>query len=402
MPQARKQRRRRIVRSVLLGVAIASAAVIALGVSWYVHITTPPEHIDPQTWRLPEITGPRLAAEWEPAAGVLIAWPLRLPRDLVCALAEEVVLYVTVADDGARADADRTLRDWGLSAEAYAFIRTAQGDGWYGTRDWGPFAVFDDAGRCHLADARYIDYPVSGPDPGDHLYWLTKIDGDLDFAPDDEAPAAIAQVLDLPRLELPFALTGGAIDTDGQGTAFVTEAVIRENAALGVPKRQLLAAAKATLGLHRFIILPNYEQLGVHHIDCLMKLLDEERILVIRPPADHPQHEYAEKAVRVLASHQSVSGRPYQILRIDTPRYRGDELASYVNALILNRKVFVPLFGIEAEDEALAVWREVMPGHEVRGFESAGESAWTYTDAIHCRTKAIWDPRPSVERRSDS
>ncbi len=89
-------------------------------------------------------------------------------------------------------------------------------------------------------------------------------------------------------------------------------------------------------------------------------------------------------------------------MRIDTPRYRGDELASYVNALILNRKVFVPLFGIEADDDALAVWREVMPGYEVRGFESAGESAWTNTDAIHCRTKAIWNPRPSVERRSDS
>ncbi len=47
----------------LLGVAIVSTVVIAIGVSWYVHITTPPERIDPQTWRLPEITGPRLAIE---------------------------------------------------------------------------------------------------------------------------------------------------------------------------------------------------------------------------------------------------------------------------------------------------------------------------------------------------
>jgi hypothetical protein len=93
-----------------------------------------------------------------------------------------------------------------------------------------------------------------------------------------------------------------------------------------------------------------------------------------------------------LATITSVYGRPYTLLRIDTPRYRKDYLANYTNALILNQKVYVPLFGIAGDKPALETWRAAMPGYEVCGFEfSQGEDSWSYTDSLHCRTRAIWD-----------
>jgi hypothetical protein len=79
-------------------------------------------------------------------------------------------------------------------------------------------------------------------------------------------------------------------------------------------------------------------------------------------------------------------------LRIDTPRYHKDYLANYTNSLILNRKVYVPLFGIPGDKQALETWRSAMPGYEVFGFEFDHEQdGWSFTDSLHCRTRAIWD-----------
>ena len=55
--------------------------------------------------------------------------------------------------------------------------------------------------------------------------------------------------------------------------------------------------------------------------------------------------------------------------------------------MILNNKVFVPVFGSSWDDEALAVYSEALPGYEVIGFNGS----WESTDALHCRVKGIPD-----------
>jgi agmatine/peptidylarginine deiminase len=340
----------------------------------------------------------RAAAEWEPAVGVLIGWPLKLPKRLVVEMSKDSPLYVTVANQGAEEKARETFAKWGINAKRLHFILAKQGDGYFLTRDWGPFAIFDGRGEYRLVDGRYVDYPVSGIDSGKRLLWLTKLFR-LDYRPDDATPGAIAEVLGVKRTELPVALTGGNLLLDGQGTGFATQIMIDENIAMGTSKDKFLRTLTQELGLTRFHVLPNFEShgyegsgFGIQHVDCLLKLLDEERILVKRVPKDYPDFEHVETAVRRLAKLTSVYGRPYTLLRIDTPRYDKDYLANYTNALILNRKVYVPLFGIPGDHQELETWRAAMPGYEVLGFEfSQGEDGWSYTDSLHCRTRAIWD-----------
>jgi hypothetical protein len=138
-----------------------------------------------------------------------------------------------------------------------------------------------------------------------------------------------------------------------------------------------------------------------------MKLLDEERILVARPPSDHPSYEQYEGIVaHELSKLTNAWGRPYQILRIDTDRYHEDDLAAYTNALILNKTIYVPLFGIGQDSVAMKQWQEAMPGYTIKGFEFKLDKepalreqtkelyetiGWTNGDALHCRTRAIWD-----------
>ena len=65
------------------------------------------------------------------------------------------------------------------------------------------------------------------------------------------------------------------------------------------------------------------------------------------------------------------------------------------------------MFGIECDKKALDSWRRVMPGYSVKGIEYhiADEPqsqepmselyeniGWYAGDALHCRTRAVWDP----------
>jgi agmatine/peptidylarginine deiminase len=67
--------------------------------------------------------------------------------------------------------------------------------------------------------------------------------------------------------------------------------------------------------------------------------------------------------------------------------------APYTNSLIFNNKVFVPNLDIPGDVGALETWKEAMPDHEVFGFtRDRGMRNWTYTDSLHCRTKALFVP----------
>ena len=105
-------------------------------------------------------------------------------------------------------------------------------------------------------------------------------------------------------------------------------------------------------------------------------------------------YERSEAIVEELSSLTNVHGRPYEIIRIDTPPYWRDFMPAYTNSLILNRKVLVPLYGIPADRDALETWRKAMPGYRVIGFEHHGSwlERWMSFDALHCRIRAVWDP----------
>jgi agmatine/peptidylarginine deiminase len=330
----------------------------------------------------------RVAAEWEPVTGVLIGWPLELPKALVVALSREVDLYVTARNGRSAERAAKQFGEWGIDLRRVHFVITEQGTGYYLTRDWGPFAAFDAQGRYRLVDSRYLDYPL-GTAGGGRLIWLPRWAG-LDYRRDDRAPAAVARALGYPSTELPLALTGGNVAFDGQGTAFATEIVLEENRGNRVSRELFLAMARQELGVRQFHFVPNFERLGIQHLDCLLKLLDEERILVKRAPPDHPAFRHIERAVCHLSRLTNVYGRPYQLLRIDTPRYLLNKMANYTNSVIVNRTIFVPLFGIPADAAALSAWREAMPGYVVQGFEY---KSWSSRDALHCRVRGIWDPK---------
>ncbi|HPW62572.1 MAG TPA: agmatine deiminase family protein [Cyclobacteriaceae bacterium] len=359
-----------------------------------------------------EINKVRTAAEWEPALGTMIVWPLGIPYKLVVELAKEGKLFILVENENTKAEAQRWLTQWGVDSQQVEFIYAPQGiDAWW-VRDWGPSAVFYQDDVMKLADGKYIySTPISGLACDDSLRFLyTNAKHQIELTDtDDQASQKFAEALHYKMVALPFVNTGGNVLTDGAGTAFSTCVLLNENRYDGTDEQEFIKHNAELLGLNNYHVISNFEEMGIQHIDCFMKILDPERILVARPPADHVLYPIYENIVaNELEKLVTPYGRPYNILRLDTYRYQGEDLAAYTNAIIINKSVFVPLFNIPGDSMALKQWREAMPGYEVKGFtySLAGEPVldpkvkqhyknygWDEGDALHCRTRAVWDDK---------
>jgi len=332
-----------------------------------------------------------LIAEWEPALGALVHWPLHVPEDLVREIAEDDILFVVTAPDDV-AEVRRSLEALGIRPESMRVIASGA-ESWY-PRDYGPHQIFDGEGRFGILDQVFAGWPLFEQE-GEP--W--KIDEpDVTFrarGDDDGVEWDIAAALGVPVWRMPAFLTGGNFLVDGRGTAFCSDAQVDENLAIH-DEESFRDVLRTYVGVERLVVMPNTERWGIQHIDCWLKVLDPERLLVKRVTADHPEHERLERNVEALSALTTSSGGRFEIVRIDCPpidrKAMDDEdspTAAYTNSLILNRKVLVPLYGVEGDAAALETWRGAMPGYEVIGFEY---DDWQTFDALHCRTRAVFDP----------
>ncbi len=321
----------------------------------------------------------RVIAEWEPVLGTLISWPLGIPQALVLELAEDDLLYVLVNGSGAENSARSTFNSWGIDPAQVEYIQTSVGSHW--PRDWGPHQVFDGNGDWGILDPIFEGYP-----------WVSNacvpINSPGGYAGDDGVNADVATYFGANLHEFPAYLTGGNFLVDGHHTGFSTCAMVGENNQLWT-EAQFRTLLSDWAGITSYQVVDSTEDHGIQHIDCWMKPLDEETLLVKLPPTWHEEYDRIETNLAQLALATNCYGRPYTIVRIDCPTYSGGNIAAYTNSLILNKKVLVPQFNIPGDAQAIATFQAAMPGYEVIGFPWG---SWYYYDALHCRTRAVFDP----------
>ena len=104
-----------------------------------------------------EIPDRRVVAEWEPALGTIIRWPLGIPTSLVIELASEDILYVLVETNNQQNQATNSFNNWGVNFENVVFINTDTYSHW--TRDHGPqFIIGEDYWK--VVNQQFNGYPV--------------------------------------------------------------------------------------------------------------------------------------------------------------------------------------------------------------------------------------------------
>jgi agmatine deiminase len=104
---------------------------------------------------------------------------------------------------------------------------------------------------------------------------------------------------------------------------------------------------------------------------------------------DDPNRDALREILRDLATMRDAAGRPIEVVRVPSPGriVEGGALmpASYVNFLIGNRAVIVPVFGATGDREVVEVLGQLFPGRIVVPIDA--RAAVTGGGAFHCMSR---------------
>ena len=299
----------------------------------------------------------RMPAEFEPMQGVLIRYPFGISYQIIAEMSEDVEVVTIVASESEMNYVYTQYVSNGVNIANCDFLIAPSDSYW--TRDYGPWFIFDgDDGQG------IVDHIYNRPRPND-----------------DDIPTEFGNWQGIPVYGLSLEHAGGNYMTDGQGIAVSTDLVWEEN--LGYSHSEIDEMMEDYCGIETYHVVPDALGAYIKHIDCWAKYLSPDTIMIIKPSTSHSHYEDFEEAVEYFENQTSCYGTPYNVVRVYTHMSE-----PYINSLILNKKVLVPISGSSQwDDDAISSYESAMPGYEVIGFTGS----WDYTDALHCRTKGIVD-----------
>ncbi|UUR08051.1 agmatine deiminase family protein [Sphingomonas glaciei] len=315
--------------------------------------------------------------EWAPHAAMWIGFPsdpdlwvedLAPAQEEVAALAralhadgkgEEIILVA--ADPEAAAEARRL-------APFATVIEQAFGDIWL--RDTGPIVLGSGEHR------RAQGFGFNG--------W----GGKYDLEGDDSIGERLAASARLPYAKADWILEGGAVDGDGSGLFVTTEqCLLNPNRNRSLTRDDVEQNLARDLGATRVVWLgeglANDHTDG--HVDNLARFVGAHRVALPEPAEDDPNAAvYADAAARIEAG-------GLELVRLPSPgriEADGDIIpASYMNFLIGNAAVVVPLYGSANDEAAVAAVQALFPGRLAVGLRA--DHILTGGGSFHCISQQI-------------
>ncbi|MGA7296483.1 MAG: agmatine deiminase family protein [Rhodanobacteraceae bacterium] len=310
----------------------------------------------------------RWPAEWEPQAGVLVAWPhagtdwaanLAEVEQTYLALAAAVTrfqpLLVCVPDAALRSHVERLL-EHGTGPFPVRLLESPYDDTWL--RDSGPITLRDDAGKPELADFRFTGWG-----------------GKHDAAEDNLLSSRLASAgafADTPLRTIDWALEGGAIESDGQGSVLTTWHCMHARHP-DLTREQIARHLADYLHADRVLWLDNGALQGDDtdaHIDTLARFAPGNRIVYQACDApEDPHHDDLARMAEELAALRTGTGKPYTLIALPWPRAIVEDgrrlAASYANYLVINDAVLVPAYADPADTQAAMLIGQAHPGREI-------------------------------------
>jgi agmatine deiminase len=333
-----------------------------------------------------------------------MAWPERADNWRLQAGPAQTA-FATVANTIAEHEAVTVCASYAQYPRARTLLRSSvrviemtTNDAWM--RDIGPTFV-----RAANGELRAVD-------------WIFNAWGGLQgglYAPwdaDDQVAEKIAGLERLDCYRAPFVLEGGAVHVDGEGTCLTTEQCL-----LNPNRNPHLTRAEIETGLIEYLGVTKVLWLGdgVYldetdgHVDNLCCFLRPGVVALTwcEDPAD-PQHAISLDALARLTRSTDARGRSLEIVKLPQPRtpltLRAEEsagimaaagsrprpagarlAASYVNFLIVNGGIILPVF----DDPGDAVAREILaaqfPARRIR--QLPGREILLGGGNVHCITQ---------------
>ena len=231
-------------------------------------------------------------------------------------------------------------------------------------RDYGPLVGLDANGQQVAVSAIYDPLPT---------YPQTR---------DNAMPDRWAAQQGMPVRPLDLHTEGGNFWSDGAGTLLMSDELSRRHTDLS--RDEVLHRLHDVFEFDRLITTPTLWREETGHVDLLVKLANAQTALIAAPTLFNGDRLRAAANILRDAGYRVVSlpMPPPYLNWLVYPIWR-----SYTNALTVNGRVLVPTFGIPSDTEALAIYREALPAHEVIGIDC--RAAANGGGAVHCLTKEI-------------
>ncbi len=306
-------------------------------------------------------------------------WANTLPRaePVFAAIAREILqrenLLLLCRDASHEAHIRHRLREAGASLDRLVTERLDYNDTW--TRDYGPITVLRDDQPVLL------DFTFNG--------WGNKYDHG-----DDNAVTSRLE-WPVPVQQIPLVLEGGAIDTDGRGRLLVTErCLMHPGRNPQFDREELESELRESLGIRGIWWLQHGYLEGDDtdgHVDMLARFCSPDTIAYMQCTDADDSHyrELAamEEELRALAKVENLKlvplPLPPAIHNADGQRLP----ASYVNFLIINDAVLVPVYEVDTDHQALERLTEAFPDREV--IPVACRALIEQRGSLHCVTMQL-------------
>ena len=304
--------------------------------------------------------------EWAPQQAVMMAWPHEgtdwepwleaIERDyveLASAIAGEVAPLILCRDAEHKSHIEALLI--GRCTHKPLVVVAPYNDTW--CRDYGPVTV-SFAGNMQL-----LDFQFHG--------WGSKYDSDLD----NNINQSLAAYWQSPLRTIEYELEGGSIETDGCGTLLTTtHCLLDSNRNKSFTREQVEKFVLGQLGLDRIVWLSEGALIGDDtdsHIDNLARFCDVHTIAYATCSVkDDPHHAALLAMEKELTALRKRDGSAYRLVPVELPAPQYNEEGkrlpgSYVNFLIVNRSVLVPVFGCPQDAAALNAMQQCFPGRRI-------------------------------------
>lgn len=302
----------------------------------------------------------RMPAEWEPHDWLWIGFPWN-PEEwggaetLARAQSQIAAFADAVRADGKGEEVRLVCNDEASAAHARALLTSDAtivverlGDVWL--RDTGPICIehSESPAACGCGHA-HTHAPIRALADFRFNGW----GGKYEMPGDEDIGARLAATTGLPTTSVPLIFEGGAVDTDGTGLFVTTEqCLLNPNRNPDLGREQIETLLAGSLGLSDMLWLGD-GLVNDHtdgHVDNLARFVEPGVIAIPQATTDDDPNAaiYADAAERARAHGLTVAALP------SPGRVEVDGAivpASYMNFLIGNAAVIVPVYGV-ANDQA--------------------------------------------------
>lgn len=326
-----------------------------------------------KTTETPASIGYRMPAEWEPQEAIWLSWPSKNPKHwpgtldkveavfakIAAAVSRQEIVRINTGSTGKRRVTD-LLREADADMERVELFHHLNDDVW--CRDHGPiFLKHRETGKIAATN-----WGFNG--------WGGKF-GPYDF--DNKIPERITETLGIKRFDCDMILEGGSIEVNSLGQLLTTEAVLlNPNRNPDLSREEIETKLREMLGIKEVFWLSR----GIEgddtdgHIDDLARFVDDRTILItVEKHTTSPNYAPLNENRERIRDFRLPDGSKPEIVEIqmpgrcEEPGWRLPVLpASYVNFLILNGAVLVPVFGQKnADAKAVGLIGELFPDREI-------------------------------------